>query len=284
MGDPYPGKIRYWGGTPLQLTYEEVVASLGLAGWPESLWPKAAAVITAESNRETNVYNTYLDGHFGLMQLGKQQHPELFASNDPNAWVNPVNNCKSGYAIYQSQGWGAWEGETNGHYGAYLLQATAATNSVKSHIAKGQLAPKALPSAGPHNRQQVLESYLHQKGDAIIEQLGIIALSEGTNSLVNNLADAGTKTGDVTVAAGAAAAQSAADIQSNSLLGAVEMMIGAGKWMADPHNWIRVAQVLAGGALLVAGISIVARPIAGPIAGALPSGKIMKAVGKVAGK
>lgn len=284
MGDPYPGKIKYWGGTPLTLTYEEVVASVALGGWPESLWAKATAVISAESGRQTNVYNTYLDGHYGLMQIGKAQHPELFSSGDPNAWVNPVNNCKSGYGIYQSQGWGAWEGETNGRYTSSMLQATAAVNSVKSHIAKGQLAPKALPSAGPHDRQAVLESYLHQKGDAIIEMLGIIALGNGANSLGNSIADAGSKTGDVTVAAGAAAAASAADIQSNSLLGAVEMMIGAGRWMADPHNWVRVAQVVAGGMLLVAGISIVARPIAGPIAGALPSGKVMKMVGKVAKK
>lgn len=282
MGDPYPGKIKYWGGTPLTLTYEEVVASLGLAGWPENLWAKAAAVISAESGRVTNIYNTYLDGHFGLMQLGKKQHPELFASGDPNAWVNPVNNCKSGYGIYQSEGWGAWEGETNGRYTSSLIQATAAVNSVKSHIAHGRLAPKAIQVSGPQGRQQVLESYLHQKGDAIIETLGIIALSEGANSVVNSLAGAGSKTGSVTVSTGAAVAQSAADIQSNSILGAVEMMIGAGRWMADPHNWMRVAQVVAGGMLLVAGISIVARPIAGPIAGALPSGKIMKMVGKVA--
>jgi hypothetical protein len=283
MGDPYPGKIKYLGDTKVQLTYEEVVASLGLGGWPQDLWAKGAAVITAESNRTANIYNTYLQGHFGLMQIGQQQHPEFFQSlGNPGDWMDPRANCREGYSIYRSQGWGAWESATNGKYAPFIIQATAAVNAVKSHIAKDQLAPKAIPSMGPHGQQAVLQSYLAQKGDGIIVSLQAIELGQAGQSVVKALAAAGEKTGQVTVAGGAAAADVAAAMQSNSIFGAVQMLIGAGAWIANPSNWIRVAQVFAGGALLVAGISIVAKPVLGTATSVLPAGKLAGMVKKAA--
>jgi hypothetical protein len=55
-------------------------------------------------------------------------------------------------------------------------------------------------------------------------------------------------------------------------------------WMSDPHNWIRVAQVVVGGALVLVGVSIVAKPAAAPVADAaggvvtkLPAGRALKA-------
>lgn len=287
MGDPYPGKIKYAGGERVQLTYEEVAACLGLAGWPESLWPKAGAVISAESDRIANIYNTYLQGHFGLMQIGQQQHADFFKGNSSN-WIDPVANCKEGYAIYQVQGWGAWESATNGRFTGSLLQATAAAQAVQARVKAGQLAPGAMlnpggksadgwavgttPHAGPYSRDEVLNSYLMLKKDDVLAQLQAAALGAGARGVVEELAAAGTKAADVTVAAGQAAAETTAAMQSNAIFGFVEMMVGAGKWISDPSNWIRVAQVFAGGALLVAGIAIVAKPVTG----ALPVGKIAK--------
>lgn len=288
MGDPYPGKIKYVGDTKIQLSYTETVAAVAIGGWPPALWAKATAVISSESDRVANVYNTYLQGHYGLMQIGKEQHPEMFpTSGDPNNWMDPRVNTKFGYSIYQSQGWGAWESATNGRYAANMLQATAAVKAVQNSIAKFTLAPKALPTPGPHGQEEILQSYLAQKGDAIIYRLAIIELGSGAKSLVNNIGAAAEKTGSLTVAGGAAAAQATAAVtQGNALLGAVQMMVGAGMWVANPSNWLRVAQVLAGGALLIAGISIAAKPLTGQVAGlagALPMGKIAKTAGKALG-
>lgn len=283
MGDPYPGKIKYLGTTKVQLTYEETVAALGLGGWPQNLWAKAAAVISAESNRTANIYNTYLQGHFGLMQIGQQQHPEFFKSmSNPGDWMDPRANCQEGYSIYKAQGWGAWQSATNGAYAPYLIQATAAASSVKSRIAKDQLAPNAIQSMGPHGKQAILQSYLAQKGDGIIARLQAVELGQGAQSVVSSLA-AGTEKGfDVAGSAGTAAAQVAASMQSNAIFGAVEMLVGAGAWIADPANWIRVAQVFAGGALLVAGISIVAKPVTGAATSVIPAGKLAGIVKKAA--
>lgn len=58
------------------------------------------------------------------------------------------------------------------------------------------------------------------------------------------------------------------------------------KWITDPHSWERVAKVVLGGALLVAGVTIMARPAVtgaiGAVGSVLPTGKLAGAVGAVA--
>lgn len=55
----------------------------------------------------------------------------------------------------------------------------------------------------------------------------------------------------------------------------------AGAWASDRNNWIRVAKVVAGGALIIVGAAKLATPAAGAIAGAVPIGRAAGAVGKV---
>ncbi|MGW2795182.1 hypothetical protein ACWC9H_35395 [Streptomyces sp. NPDC001251] len=263
MGDPYPGKIKYEGGTKKQLTWEQTVASVALGGWPESLWVKAAAVIDAESSRIANIYNTYLDGHYGLMQIGKQQHPEYFKSD--MLWVVPFLNCTWGYAIYKSQGWGAWESASNGRYSGGLIQATAAVNSVKAKRAKTKLTPGNF--------------YLSLYGadeDGWVLMAGAGGLGAINQSIGQSAGAAAGEINQTAQDAGVGVAQAAADIQANSFFGTFTLLLGAGKWMADPANWLRVAQVLAGGALLIGGVAIVAKPVTN----LTPMGLAKKAVGK----
>jgi hypothetical protein len=54
----------------------------------------------------------------------------------------------------------------------------------------------------------------------------------------------------------------------------------AGKWMSNPHNWIRVVYVVAGGAAIIAGLAIMAQPTVTSVAGAVtPAGRALKSVG-----
>lgn len=263
MGDPYPGKIKYDGGTKKQLSWEEVVASVALGGWPESLWVKATAVVDAESSRIANIYNTYLDGHYGLFQIGKQQHPEYF--KDDIQWVVPFMNSMFGYEVYQKEGWGAWESATNGRYSGGLIQATAAVNAVKSKRSKSKLKPG--------------DFYMSLYG---ADQQGwvLMAAASGLGAVNKSIGDsAGAAAGEIDQTVqdtGTGVIQAAADIQANSVMGAFQLLLGAGKWMADPNNWLRVAQVLAGGALLIGGVAIVAKPVTN----LSPLGLAKKAVGK----
>jgi Lysozyme like domain len=54
-------------------------------------------------------------------------------------------------------------------------------------------------------------------------------------------------------------------------------LTAAGAWIGNADNWVRVAQVVLGAALVVAGITIVARPVvsqvAGPVAAVITKGK-----------
>lgn len=60
-----------------------------------------------------------------------------------------------------------------------------------------------------------------------------------------------------------------------------ELGIGMAKWMADPHNWLRVAQVIVGGGLVYVGIAMAlgkgARPAVAQLVQATPISKIKTA-------
>lgn len=88
-------------------------------------------------------------------------------------------------------------------------------------------------------------------------------------------------TGDNPLAAAAEAA--------NPLTGVVELAGNVGKagaWMSDGHNWIRVAYTIVGGAMVLVGVAIIAKPAAttaaGTVASVVPAGRALKAVGKAA--
>lgn len=277
-GDPYPGKVKYEGGKPWVLSYEAVVASLALGGWPEKHWPKAAAVIAAESNRAPNIYNTYKAGHFGLMQISKSAHPGFF--NNDVSWMVPFLNAGEGYKIFQRQGWGAWEAATNGRYTGFLLQATAAVKSVQ----RKRLYPRTI-SLG--------DFYLNLYGkdkDAVLFMAAAPGLGAANKAIAGAVGAGGEALGNTIVESGGAVVETAGEIaakmQSFGIFGAVELLVGAGKWLSDPSNWIRVAQVVTGGALLLAGVSIAARPVTAPAlkaATAVPGvGSAVKAARKVA--
>lgn len=51
-----------------------------------------------------------------------------------------------------------------------------------------------------------------------------------------------------------------------SVKSVADLALGAGKWMANPHNWIRVAMTGAGGGMVIAGLIIATRGTWEPIA------------------
>lgn len=50
-----------------------------------------------------------------------------------------------------------------------------------------------------------------------------------------------------------------------------ELAVGAGEWLSKAHNWVRVAQVVSGGALVLVGLSLAFKGQLGPVAGAVTS-------------
>lgn len=60
-----------------------------------------------------------------------------------------------------------------------------------------------------------------------------------------------------------------------------ELAVGAGRWIANPDNWIRVGQVWIGVLLIGVGVNLAVRkkvaPMVSQVAGAVPGGKAVKA-------
>lgn len=64
------------------------------------------------------------------------------------------------------------------------------------------------------------------------------------------------------------------------LTGLDDAVSKAGAWASDRNNWVRVAKVVAGGALIIVGLANLAVKPAAQIAGAVaPVGKLAKKVG-----
>jgi hypothetical protein len=127
-GNPGPAySAKKWQGLNWTLTWQEMIASVYLGGWPKNMWGTAAAVAAAESSRNPFIYNTLKRGHFGLFQIGREQHPEFFSPNGEGMqWCSPPTNAAKGYEIYKAQGWGAWQAKTSGAYLAFYPQAMEA--------------------------------------------------------------------------------------------------------------------------------------------------------------
>lgn len=273
-GNPGPAYIaKKWQGLNWTLTWEEMIASVYLGGWPKNMWGTAAAVSAAESSRNPFIYNTLKRGHFGLFQISRSAHPEFFTPDgDGMQWVSPPANAKEGYAIYQSQGWGAWQAKTSGAYLAFYPQAmeAAATFERKMGLHGGDEKAWAESLLRKGTMDRVLGAYLAgvpekdiNKG-AIGKQLlsGIVAGAKGT--------------AEGTVAGGAAVAETV-----NDQWGWLPDLWSA---LTTPALWMRVGYGALGVVLVAGGLFLVVRnqpgvqKAADAVTSAVPGGAALKAV------
>jgi hypothetical protein len=68
--------------------------------------------------------------------------------------------------------------------------------------------------------------------------------------------------GDIAGAAGGALADATG---ASAAINAVGLAAKAGTWMSDPANWLRIAYVVLGGALVIGALIIVAKPVTEPV-------------------
>lgn len=114
-------------GIPTSGTLSPVqIATLCLAvGWAS--W-QPIAICLAESSGAIGAINR--DNPDGSIDRGLWQINSSHAQYDPTKLVSdPLYNCQAAFAIYHSQGYGAWTTYTNGAYLAHKAIATAALNT-----------------------------------------------------------------------------------------------------------------------------------------------------------
>jgi hypothetical protein len=271
---------KKWQGINHTMKWEELMASIAVAGWPRNLWGMAGAVCAAESSRNPFIYNTYKQGHFGLFQISRSAWPEFFAPNGQGMqWVAPWANAKQAYAIYQKQGWNAWEGKTNGAYLAYYPQAMTAAADLgrKTGMHRGDEKKYWESIIGRDTYGYVLRAT--GAGEAIVG-----AANEAVGSAVGDAADA---TAEGVVDSGAIVAKSV-----NENFG---WLRDAWQTLTTPAIWMRFAYGMTGAALVAGGLFLIVRNTsAGQAAGraasraanaattAIPAGRAVKAVKQVA--
>jgi len=245
-GNNGPYAAHKWKGINYTLPWQELMASIALAGWPQDKWGMAGAVAAAESGRNPFIYNTYKQGHFGLFQISRAAWPDFFAESKDGGmdWVSPIRNAEYGYKIYKKQGWGAWEGKTNGGYLAYYPAAMEAAANLqrKTGVHGGD-------EKGYWNSliSQKTFGYMLKALDVSGADIAAVA-NQGLGEAIAGAADA---TAQGTVDSGAAVAASVKDTFG---------------WLPDlwttlttPAIWMRFAYGLTGVVLVGGGLFLIVR-------------------------
>jgi hypothetical protein len=178
------------------------------------------AIAGAESSFNTDAGPNSVCNCRGLWQINLDVHTCADA-------LKPVNNAKCAKRIRGSQGLKAWEGYTNGAYKRHL---GAAAQGYQQWLAEV--------------KQRGANEGVDDRSEKILQEAG----GDTTGSpggLIPNPLDAVADTAGAITGAIAAVAEFANRI---------------GAWVSEPRNWLRVAGVLAGGALVIASAGIIARP------------------------
>lgn len=241
------------------LTAAQIAAVARRAGFPESTVPTAVAVALAESSGRTEAHNPIgADNSYGLWQINMlgsmgPARRRQFGISSNTALFNPAVNAKAAYAISSGgKNWRPWSTYTNGAYRLYLPSAKSGTSSAR--------------------QANWLEDWWNEYGGG--------GLFDGDNwkegwDLGSELGDSwndfwGTPAPDELLTGEWKPGES-------GIFSIATAIAGAAEWMSDAHNWLRVGYVVLGGALVIGGLAMAARP-------ALNAVPQVKALGKLTGK
>ena len=111
--------------------YVDLTQTLLAAGFQAKDVPLFTAIAMAESSGNPRSSRSDTDVH-GLWQIRfpvHQQKLNALGIKSREELYNPLNNAKAAYAIFKSQGLGAWSAYTNGAYKQYLDAAQTAYRS-----------------------------------------------------------------------------------------------------------------------------------------------------------
>lgn len=211
--------------TPAQVA--QIAAGAGFRG---TALRNAVAVALAESGGDSAALNVNTDRYRsrdrGLWQINDHWHPEV---SDAMAF-SPASAAAAAYRISaKGTNWDQWSTWKNG---------TAATQ-----FGRAQLAANVVPAggyAGPHTGTG-------GEGDGLGPE-DLLGLSGGVLGLI-----AGPLVG------GADDIVDGAQATGKAALGAVQLAIAAGLWIADPHNWQRVAMVAGGSVGVLIGLYMIGK-------------------------
>lgn len=232
--------------TLTQAQIAQVARAGGLPGDPD-MW---AAIAMAESSGNPEIINPI--GCVGLWQINQPAHIKSHPQWTVKWLQNPVNNAKAAAVIFHQQGMDAWEAYTgpDGH---------GSDGPWKQYYKKGSSSGGVTPV---FDFNDPLNLWPDAWGDAPGSPGGdTLNRDFGGDGSTEQSLDPGL--GNIAEAIG-------------TIAEAVQKSAG---WLGNARNWARVGYVAGGGALVLLGLSIVAKPLLN----ATPMGRMAKAAGGAVG-
>lgn len=267
-----------------RLTPAQIARVAQEAGFSGSALQIAVAVALGESGGNTHAHNAVPpDDSYGLWQinmigsLGPARRRQFGLSSNSQLF-DPATNARAAYAIAsRGSNFGPWSVYTNGTYRLHMPRAAEGVRRAGGAVIPetdtgGNATPVTIGgttrqiSFTPANRVQpaltfelemgrMLARLFGQLGDDVIEDLPGVGPLAGVGTALGSIADL-------------------------VMVWTAALVKGAA-WIGNPDNWVRVAQVVLGGALVISGGAIVAKPYTGPVVNAAMAvatkGKVKKA-------
>lgn len=219
----------------MALTPQEAAGAMRDAGWPRELWPVMVAIAKAESGLRIdavggpNSNGTY---DYGLLQINS-----VHKYDKDRLLTDPIFNAKAGLSIWHGQGLRAWTTYSSGAYRQYLPlgQQGAAAPVTPAKLDGTRSTTKPGDSGGG--------GVLDKAGDILTGALFPLPTILGHGNPVEGVKDMGS---------------AVVSIATTLAHGAV--------WMADPHNWLRVVEVVGGTAAVLLALHMLASSgVGGPV-------------------
>lgn len=240
----------------MQLTQGQIYMIAAASGMKN---PKVmAAIAMAESGGRTNAYNGNAstgDQSYGLWQINMLNNlgparRKTFGITSNEQLFNPFVNALAAKKIQSGQGLSAWSVYTNGAYKKYL---GTDVSGAKSEVTQAGFDwPELFGDSDPLD-------------DFWDDLLGDQKRGFGSKEFDDSADDPfglEEKLGDAT--------------GWNQLTRVADILAKAGDWLSDPANWIRIAYVAGGAALVIGGLVLVGKPLAEAAAKTTPAGTVAK--------
>lgn len=208
----------------------QVAAAALLGGFPPNEVPRAVAVAKGESSFNTKSSNSCCQG---LWQIHRTAHADKIAKFGGVDKLNdPVVNAKIAYQIFKDAGGWCTHGSPPNCNPWQAYGVSNLTGSWKAKLSEGAKAMaevQTMTSSGKTLAEIVNEGLDRSLGFDLPDVPDVPGLGELMDT------------------AGAIAGFAKA---------IVEFANKVGGWVSDPHNWIRVAEVVGGGLMVMLGLRV----------------------------
>lgn len=241
------------------LTASQIAQVAREGGFPESAIPTAVAVALAESSGDTNAHNTNRltgDNSYGLWQINMldKMGPErrkAFGLSSNNELFNPITNARAANRMSNGgKNWGPWS----------TYPAKAALYMPKARAAAGTKGTATQAGWWDDFKKGFSDGFDVGPGPEDLWDGG----TENDPSLGEGLGNAWDR--------------DMQRLQSSGVWSVGTLLTGLATALTNPDNWRNWAFVGIGGALVIAGLVVVTKPYAAPLANALPTGRVVSAV------